>query len=170
MKKLIIIISFLCSSQLFSQSLTLEQVKTDLDTAISVLSDIHPTFSGSSSERELLAIRDTIDKPMTVHALFKLLQPLVILDGHTTLQFTGAIVPNVSNPLLPFETIVFDNRLFVKSNLSEDPKLKKGTEILKINGEPISEIMANITPYLPGERLENKIRKLGMKHFQTGTG
>lgn len=165
MKKLLIIIFLLYSGFVSSQSLTLEQVKTDIDTVISVLSDIHPTYLGSSNEKSLLALRDSISTSMTVHALFKMLQPLVILDGHTTLQYTGAILPEVKNPLLPFETIVFENRLYVKSNLSEDPKLNMGTEILKINGESVIEILGNIIPYLPGERLENKIRKLGNEAF-----
>jgi len=165
MKKLIILIFCLFSSQIFSQSLTVQQIKTDLDSAISVLSDIHPTFNESSNKKALLDLRDTLATPLTSHELFKILQPLVILDGHTTLQFTGAILPDVENPLLPFETIVFDNHLYVKHNLSKDTLLKKGTEILKINGKPVSVILANMISYLPGERLEYKNRKLNNAAF-----
>lgn len=165
MKKFIILILFFYSSQVFSQALTVGQIKTDIDSVISVLSDIHPTFNGSSNKQALLVLRDTIDIPLTSHELFKILQPLVTLDGHTILQFTGAVYPDVTNPLLPFETIILDNHLYVKNNLSTDTLLKKGTEILKINGKPVSGIISNMLPYIPGERLDYKIRKLDSGAF-----
>jgi C-terminal processing protease CtpA/Prc len=77
----------------------------------------------------------------------------------------GAVYPEVENPLPPFEFIVFDNRLYVKTNLSADTSLKKGTEILKIHGKPVRDILSEMIPYLPGERLENKIRKLRNEAF-----
>ena len=110
-------------------------------------------------------LRDTIDTPLTAHEFFKILQPLVTLDGHTTLQFTGTILPEVANPLLPFETVVFDNHLYVKNNLSADSSLKKGTEILHINGKDVRDILKEMLPYLPGERLEYKFRKLANEAF-----
>jgi hypothetical protein len=165
MKKFIIIIFCFYSSQVFSQSLTVEQLRQDIDTVISVLSDIHPTFNGSSNKQALYVLRDTIDAPLTSHELFKMLQPLVTLDGHTTLQFNGAVYPEVSNPLLPLETIVFDHHLYVKHNLSTDTSLAKGTEILKINGKAVAGIISDLLPYLPGERLDYKIRKLDNEAF-----
>lgn len=165
MKKFIIFFLCLYSSQIYSQPLTVEQVRTDIDSVISVLSDIHPTFNHSSNKQALLDLRDTIGTPLTTHELFRILQPLVTLDGHTTLQFMGAVYPDVANPLLPFEIIVFDHRLYVKTNLSTDTSLKKGTEILKINGKPVGDILSEMIPYLPGERLENRMRKLRNEAF-----
>jgi hypothetical protein len=140
MRKIIFLIICQYGIRLFSQSLTVEQIKTDIDSVIYVLSDIHPTFNGSSNKQALYILRDTIDTPLTSHELFKILQPLVTLDGHTTLQFTGAILPEIENPLLPFETIIYENRLYVKHNLSADKLLKKGTEILYINGKKMNRI------------------------------
>jgi len=165
MKTITLTIIFLLSSQVYSQMLTPEQVKGDLDTVISALSDIHPTFNTSNSGKNLLAIRDTLETSMTSHDLFRMLQPLVALDGHTTLQFTGKVDPEVSNPLLPFEAIVYENRLYVKNNLSENTALKKGTEIISINGKKVRDILMEMLPYLPGERIENKIRKLHNNAF-----
>jgi hypothetical protein len=165
MKKHVLLILSLYSSLVLSQPLTVEQVRTDIDTAISVLSDIHPTFNTSSNKQALLLLRDTISIPRTGHELFRILQPLLALDGHTTLQFTGAVLPEVEKPLLPFEVILFDKRLYVKHKLSTDTLLKKGTEILEINGKPVSEIIDHMLPYLPGERLEYKFRKLNNEAF-----
>jgi len=56
----IIIISCLYSNPVFSQPLTVEEIRTDIDSAISVPSDIHPTFNGSADKKALLALRDNI--------------------------------------------------------------------------------------------------------------
>jgi len=165
MRKFIIFLLFLYSSPVFPQSLSSEQIKKDIDSVITVLSTIHPTFNETSKKQALLVFRDTINTSLTIHELFKILQPLVALDGHTTLQFTGSIFPEVENPLLPFGTIAFDNRLYVKHNLSSNALLRKGTEILKINGTPASDIIDNIINYLPGENPEYKIRKLDNEAF-----
>ncbi len=165
MRQLLIFISFLWSSQLFPQTLSIEQVRSDIDTVISVLSDIHPTFNGSPSKKELLRLRDTIGIPLTSHGLFKTLQPLVTLDGHTTLQCNATIYPDVSNPLLPFETVIYNSRLYVRRNLSADSSITKGTEITGINGIKTPDIIANIMRYLPGEKINYKTRKLDNDAF-----
>ena len=165
MKKIIIFLALLYSGQIFSQTLTIEQVRQDIDSVISVLSNIHPTFNGTPNKQALLELSDTINISLTVHELFITLQPLVTLDGHTTLRFNGPIYPEVENPLLPFGTIANEDHLYVKLNLSEDTLLKKGTEILKINGTSTSEIINNIVNYLPGEKPEYKVRKLDNEAF-----
>lgn len=165
MRKLITLIICLYGSQVYSQPLTAEQIRTDIDSAISMLSDIHPTFNGSSQKHALLALRDSTATPGTCHGLFKLLQPLVALDGHTTLQYTCSIQPEVENPLLPFETVIYNNRLYVKRNLSKNALLETGTEIHKINGVQVSAIIDNMLLFHPGERKENKIRKLDNNAF-----
>ncbi len=165
MRKLFILLACLSGSPIFAQLLTADQVKTDIDTVISVLTDIHPTFYKTSNKDDLLLLRDTLDTALSCHELFKLLQPLIALDGHTTLQFTGDILPEVENPLLPFETVIYDNRLYVKHNLSADSQLKKATEILMINGTQVSDIIGRILTFVPGERPEYKIRKLDNAAF-----
>ena len=145
--------------------LTAEQARADMDTVITVLSEIHPTFNTSPNKNVLVTMRDTIDISMTSHDMFRMLQPLVAVDGHTTLQFMGAIDPDVTNPLLPFEAIVFENRLYVNNNLSENTLLEKGTEIISINGKAVRDILMEMLPFLPGERIENKIRKLRNEAF-----
>ena len=165
MKKLVLFISLLYSFQLFSQTLTISQVKADIDSAITVLSNIHPTFNQSSNKKELINIKDTLSQALTTHDLFNVLQPLVTLDGHTTLQFNGEIRPQVENPLLPFETVIFENRLYVKTNLSKDSAIVKGCEIFNINGEDVATIIEILLTYVPGEKIENKIRKLDNDGF-----
>lgn len=165
MKKLVLFLSILYSCQLYSQTLTIKEVRGDIDSAITILSNIHPTFNQSSIKEELISLRDTLSQVLSTHDLFKILQPLVNLDGHTTLQFNGEIHPQVENPLLPFETVIFENRLYVKTNLSNDSAIIKGCEINRINGDDVTTIIENILGYVPGEKIEYKTRKLDNAGF-----
>jgi C-terminal processing protease CtpA/Prc len=165
MNKLIFYILLIISFNVSSQTLTIEQVKADIDTAISVLSSIHPTFNQSHNKLEIINLRDTIKHPVTAHEFFKVIQPLICVDGHTTLQYNARIYPEIPSPLLPFETIFFDNRLYVKNNLSADTLIVRGTEILAINNTKANDIINNLLPYVPGEKIEHKIRKLDNAGF-----
>ena len=51
MKTLVIFITLLVlSSNLFSQTLTREQVQADIDTVLNILSNIHPTFNQTTNK------------------------------------------------------------------------------------------------------------------------
>ena len=164
-KKLLLCILFIYNCSLFSQIIPAKQVKTDIDTVLKILSDIHPTFNDSPNKNEIINIRDTIHQPLSVHEFFKIFQPLIALDGHTTLQFNGIIYPEIEAPLFPFETIVFNDKIYVKNNLSNDPAIVKGAEITSINKQPASAIIDNMLRYIPGEKKEGKIRKLDHDGF-----
>jgi C-terminal processing protease CtpA/Prc len=129
---------------------------------------VHATFNDSENKQIIIDVRDTISKPMTIHDLYKTLQPLVILDGHTLLLYKGEILPKVENPLFPFETIIFQDRLYVKTNLSNDSLITTGSEILKINGESASTVVEKILNYVHGEKKEFKVRfidNMGFAHY-----
>ena len=165
MKKLLLCILFIYSCNLFSQIIPAKQVKTDIDTALKILSGIHPTFNHSPNKNEIINIRDTINQPLSVHEFFKIFQPLITLGGHAALQFNGIIYPEIEAPLFPFETIVFNDKIYVKSNLSNDPAIVKCAEITAINKQSASAIIENMLRDIPGEKKEGKIRKLGYNGF-----
>ena len=89
---------------------------------------------------------------MSVHDFFRMIQPLITIDGHTTLQFNGKIYPEIANPLFPFETVVVNDKLYIKNNLSTDKLIGRGVEILTINNEKTSSIIREILQYVPGEK------------------
>lgn len=49
--------------------------------------------------------------------------------------------------------------------MSADKIIERGTEILSINGDKSSDIIENILRYIPGEKIENKTRKLDNSRF-----
>ena len=116
MRKLAIFTILLTGGRLYSQSLTVEQVKADIDTVITVLSNVHPTFKESPNKQALLMLKDTVSVPVTSHELFKLIQPLIALDGHTTLQFNGAVFPEAANLIVSAEDLSKVNLSFFAMN------------------------------------------------------
>ncbi len=83
-----------------AQTVSSDHVRADLDSLIRVMTEVHPTFNDSPNKERLLTLSDTIDRSMTVHDFFRLVQPLIAIDGHTTFQFTGEILPAIEEPAI----------------------------------------------------------------------
>lgn len=148
------------SAQLFEPM----QIKADIDTLIYKLMDVHPTFfkhyKTNNIQSKVDSIKNTINNPMSELDFFRLMQPIVSIDGHTTLRYTGPLCPNEENPLFPFKVVVFNNSLYIKENLSTDKTLIKGSIIEKINGVSSEEIISKLISYTPGEKDSYKTKKL----------
>jgi len=175
MKKLIISFIFIFSinllgqnseDQLFESSL----IKADIDTLIYKLKSFHPTFSEyykqNNIQLKIDSIKKTIDKPMSALDLFRIMQPIISIDGHTTLMYAGEISPKIDNPFFPFKIVIYDDSMYVKENLSGDKSIIKGLVIDTINGVPANNIIKNLAKYLPGEKETYKIKSLE-KEFHT---
>ena len=139
-------------------------IKADIDTLISKLKDVHPTFlahyKANNFKTKIDSIKKNITDPISSLDFFRIMQPLVVIDGHTTLTYTGELNPNDDNPLFPFRVIVFNNSLYIKENLSNNEALVKGSVIEKINCVPSEKILKNLLKYTPGEKESYKIKKL----------
>lgn len=107
MRKIALCLFLFYSCNSFSQTLKVENAKADIDMVISILSEIHPTFNQSPYQQRIISIRDTINHPITTLEFFQIMQPLIVLDGHTTIQYTAKIYPEIPNPFFPFETIIY---------------------------------------------------------------
>ncbi|MGD9327795.1 MAG: S41 family peptidase [Cyclobacteriaceae bacterium] len=140
------------------------QIKADIDTLIYKLMDVHPTFSNhyktNNTQSKVDSIKNTINNPMSQLDFFRLMQPIVTIDGHTTLRYNGPLCPNEENPLFPFKVVLFNNSLYIKENLSTDKTLIKGSIIEKINGVSSKEIISKLISYTPGEKDYYKTKKL----------
>ena len=139
-------------------------IKADIDTLVSKLKDVHPTFLNHYKTNNFKAKIDSIKKnitgSMTSLDFFRIMQPFVVIDGHTTLRYTGALNPNEESPLFPFRVIIFNDSLYIKENFSQNDDLVKGSKIEKINGVSWEEIARNLLKYIPGEKESYKIKKL----------
>lgn len=147
-----------------AQLLGPSQIKADIDTLVSALKNIHPTFFSYYHENNLQnkidSIKNNINKPLSSLDFFRMMQPIICIDGHTTLAYNGEIYPKVDNPFFPFKLVIYNNNLYVKENLSDNKSISKGTIIKLINGIPSITIIDNLIQYLPGEKESYKTKSL----------
>ena len=169
MRKFFILWILIIPAVLFGQKDTTQlfeptQIKADIDTLISKLKDIHPTFlnhyKANNLQSRIDSIKKNITKPKSSLDFFRIMQPIVSIDGHTSLIYTGPLCPNEDTPLFPFKVIIFNNSLYIKENLTENKVLVKGSAIEKINGISAESIIRNLIRYIPGEKETYKAKKL----------
>jgi C-terminal processing protease CtpA/Prc len=148
------------TTRLFEPSL----IKADIDTLISKMKDFHPTFLNYYQENDIQSkidsIKKTITIPMSSLDLFRIMQPIISIDGHTTLTYTGGIYPEMDNAFFPFEIVIYQNLMYVKENLSDNKTIPKGSIIETINGIPVNTLIKNLMAYLPGEKESYKTKSL----------
>jgi C-terminal processing protease CtpA/Prc len=168
MKKFLLYYIFIVPAVLLGQNNGIQLfepylIKADIDTLISKLKESHPTFSDyyqrNDIQNKIDSIKETINNSMSSLDLFRIMQPIISIDGHTTLMYTGNISPNIDNPLFPFKIIIYNDLMYVKENLS-DKNFAKGSIIEAINGIPTNKIIKNLVRYLPGEKESYKTKSL----------
>ena len=71
------------------------------------MKDFHPTFLSYYQENNIQSkidsIKKTINDQMSSLDLFRIMQPIISIDGHTTLTYTGEVYPKIDNPFFPFK-------------------------------------------------------------------
>jgi hypothetical protein len=69
--------------------------------------------------------------------------------GHSSILVDERLIrPNNVNPkFLPMDVAIFDNKVYVSRNLSENNLLIKGTEIIEIEEIPIGKLIKNLSKY-----------------------
>lgn len=169
MKNIIILSFLIIPTILFGQKDTIQlfepyQIKPDIDTLIYKLIEVHPTFKDYYLENDIASkidsIKNSIQQPISALDLFRIMQPIISIDGHTTLTYNGEVYPKLDNPFLPFKVVIYNNNLYVKENLSDIKTISKGSIIETINGIPAKTIIKNLTRYLPGEKESYKTKSL----------
>lgn len=147
-----------------AQLLSPTQIKADIDTLIFNLKDVHPTFQNhyevNDIQSKVDSIKGVINEPISTLDFYRIIQPVICIDGHTSLIYRGSLCPNVEAPLFPFKVVIFNNSLYVKENLSDNKTLVKGSIIEKINGVSSEKIIRNLIRYISGEKESFKIKKL----------
>jgi len=137
-----------------------EQIKEDIRYLRECIESVHPTLSHTDYSDQLEHFSDGLEEPISKWDLFRAIQPIVSVDGHTTFVFSDRVNPDVEDSSLPLEVVVFKDRIYVKKNHSLNPRLKQKSEILSIQGIPAGEILKKTLQMIPGERVEYKTSKL----------
>ena len=172
---MIIVWCFVHCSVIFSQdnSSTLFQPKEiieDIDYLLESLDSIHPTFhqylSDDSYKAKIDSIKTSIQQHLTKHEFFKVMQPLIAVDAHTSLRFDGKIYPEIEAPFFPFRIIIGNDQMYVKENLSANKEIKSGMIIESINGLPTPEIIDQLSRYIPHDGLKIRYYKIADEFYK----
>lgn len=169
MKKIFILFILIAPTTIYGKKDTAQLLEpslviADIDTLISKMKVYHPTFLSYYQENNIQSkidsIKRTIDHPMSSLDFFRMMQPMISIDGHTSLTYTGEIYPKTDNPFFPFKVIIYDDLVYIKENLSDNKAILKGSMIEKINDIPVNTIIKNLIRYIPGEKESYKTKSV----------
>jgi hypothetical protein len=129
------------------------QMQADLAYVRGALQEAHPALywytSKDSLDRAFAQAAAALTHPLAEPEYWKILQTVVarVHCGHTRVQHSAAYrawFRRQPHPYLPFTVAVRQNRLFIAQNQSLAPELRPGTELLAIDGHPVTEVLPRL--------------------------
>jgi hypothetical protein len=134
-----------------------QQLQEDFQILRTTLEESHPGLYTYASQAERDAQFDQVeaqlDREMTGIDFYRLVAPLVadIHDGHTWVwpPTDSPVYATDRDTFLPFRLRFIDGDGYVAETLAPDIALARGTQILSIDGLPLSDIVARLLPYVP---------------------
>ncbi|MDT0596146.1 S41 family peptidase [Glaciecola petra] len=136
-----------------SQVIASENYTNDVTLLKNALETAHPGYNRYISNSELASrwteLEQVVaDKPSELEFYTAVSKLLVSLRcEHTKAEFSPKLEKQKRQSFMPFRFRIFDNRMFVEYADSETD-LKKGDEIIAINGYPIQRIISQLSPYV----------------------
>ncbi len=133
------------SSPVPAQLLTTSQTHEDLSYLKRKLDLLHPGMGHYTPQIRMEQLFDSLYNgltgPMNYLTFFRHVGPLVnaLKDGHTNLNHRKAWAGK-STRFIPFYIRQVDNRYFISQNASTDTSLRRGTELLSINGRTMADL------------------------------
>lgn len=132
-----------------------EKLREDVDFAYRKLQEMHPNLNWYISKQELDfkfdSLKTTINKPLTSTQFYFKLQPVIakIREGHLSLKIPAKrfskkeikALKNKKGLFGRFEYHVEDDHLYFIENKDSIQNIKSGTELLSINGVPVSDYL-----------------------------
>ncbi|QKZ11581.1 S41 family peptidase [Spirosoma sp. KUDC1026] len=148
-----LIVSLLCLGLSFqltvAQPLSPDQARADLTFLKRKLDQLHPGVGYYTPQARMEQLYDSLYNQLTAPvdylSFFHHISPLVtsIKDGHTNLNHRRNYIGK-STRYLPFFIRSVDDTYFISHNVSTDTTLRRGTELLTVNGRPVADIHAEL--------------------------
>ena len=144
-----------------SKELTEEIAKKDLKVFTDILKKGHPSLNLYISEKRLDFLIDSLDKSISsTVSLQDFYNKLVVVINeigcsHTDIDMPEYVYDTLNNRkyFFPYPVIFIENKLMVNAT---GLGLAEGTEIKKINGEPVKNILDHLMRYNPVEGRHRK--------------
>ena len=118
--------------------------------------------------KNLAVLKNSFQKPLTYAETFLAMSKFIatIQCDHTLVSAynqEGIITSLIhrQKDKVPFAFKWIDNRMIITHNASDSDKIRKGSEVLSMNGIPSSDILEKLLPYITadGATVQNKITK-----------
>ncbi len=158
------------------KTFTPAQLQEDFTFLRKCLEESHPGLYWYTPKDSLNQVFDsfakTLDKDLTDRQFRNDLFPVLaqIRCGHSSLSNSEARIKYLkksSTKYVPFDIFSIGNQLFIKENNSKDSTIKKGTEILSVNGVRSSDLIKNLAnSFISDGYNETHRTRIGARHFQ----
>lgn len=161
-----------------------EQLQKDFKVLRNVLEGVHPGLYRYSNKETIDSLFNSaynqIISPMTEIEFYRIINRMVTAfrDEHTFAlpskaywdsQIGQAVYDNSvdggKDLLFPFFVKIIDNRLYIDNNLSDDLSLKRGDEILQINGQPALKVLEILLPTIHTNGYIETFKKRNLEQF-----
>jgi C-terminal processing protease CtpA/Prc len=139
-----------------NQLIAVNDLKADVDYTYNKIKQLHPDLYRYISKNELDlkfdSLKTTIRKPINSASFYKIVSPTVaaIRQGHTYVfaptkildkKESEALIKKGTGPFSQFEFGLFNDKIYVIRNKSDNPTIKTGSEVVAVNGvKPIDLI------------------------------
>ncbi|HVX27185.1 MAG TPA: hypothetical protein VHB70_12630 [Parafilimonas sp.] len=161
-----------------------EQLQKDFKLLRNVLEEVHPGLYRYSSKETIDSLFNSaynqIISPMTEIEFYRIINRMVtaVRDEHTFALPSKAYwdsqigqtvydnsVDGGKDLLFPFFIRIIDNRLYIDNNLNDDLSLKRGDEILQINGQTAQKVLEILLPTIHTNGYIETFKKRNLEQF-----
>lgn len=158
------------------------KLKQDVDFANKKLQKFHPNLYWYITKNQLDykfdSLKQTIKQPLKPSEFYLKLAPIIadVREGHLRLvplekKLTKKETKKLKNQkglLSRFNYVIQDNHLYIKDNAENVGNLKIGTELLKINDVPVTEILNKYRPLVTSDGYNTTYKKYSLaRRFNT---
>jgi len=174
-KTFIIVCLFLNLNFIQAQNnLTIEQQKADFFLFEQALKEAHPGLYRYHSEEQMDSLfaqtESLMDHEMNQQEFYQLLLPVVgqIKCGHTKLHPDINLAYNYyynTEKLFPLKLHFVEDKAFVIDSYSGNTSVPPGSEIVSIQGKPVSEIIAHTLPSFFSDGNNTTFKYVEMDHY-----
>jgi hypothetical protein len=154
MPKILLLFLVFSFTKSFGQNFSPIELRADLAFLKERIEEIHPNPFKFINQNHFQHIYDSlykVERPLNIKQTFVHYLNLTraIQCGHTSIFVDERLIkPNNVNPkFLPMEVVLFDDKVYISRNLSENNLLTKGSEILAIEDIPIPKLLKNLSKY-----------------------
>ena len=138
---------------------SIQELKDDLTTLRDSLKILHPALYRYTPKHSLDSIFEDaykrVNRSMTVSEFYGIATPLIskVGDIHTAIELPDEYRNHIAarSDLFPFDVRIINKEVFIASNNSSDSTILVGSQITKINNQPVAEVLRKMKSYFSGE-------------------